>query len=269
VVKATISTTVVTAAVAWAAASSLQAADGVLIVSRITTAAGQMTSQLQVDKTRVRTETTDSTGRSHVVVFDSGKQALYIINPEAKTYSELTKADADRMGGQINDAMSQMQAQLANMPPEQRAMVEKMMAARMGGAGRGAAAAKTEYRKTGTDTVGKWPCDKYEGTQNGQKTSEVCTVDPTSIGLALSDLQVLQQFAEFFKKMIPMASSAAQGFGETGLSGFPVKTVARGADGSTTTSEVTAATRQSFDDSLFGVPPGFQKIDMMGGRGRR
>ena len=167
--KASISTTVWALLAFGIAASSLHAADGFLIVSRITTAAGQMTSQLQVDKTRVRTEMTDPTGRSHVVVFDSGKQALYIINPEAKTYSELTKADADRMGGQINDAMAQMQAQLANMPPEQRAMVEKMMAARMGGAGRGAAAAKTEYRKTGTDTVGKWPCDKYEGTQNGRR----------------------------------------------------------------------------------------------------
>ena len=95
----------------------------------------------------------------------------------------------------------------------------------------------------------------------------MCTVDPASIGLALSDLQVLQQFSEFFKKMIPMASGAAQGFGETGLSGFPVKTVARGADGSTITSEVTAATRQSFDDSVFAVPAGFQKVEF--GMGRR
>src|SRR5262249_10927181 len=191
--------------------------------------------ETQVDKTHVRTQTTDPMGTTHVVLFDADKEALYIITPNQKSYSELTKADADRLGAQVNDAMAQMKAQLANMPPEQRAMVEKMMASRMGGAGTGAGA-KTEYRKVGTDTVGKWTCDKYEGSQNGQKTSEVCTIDPTTLGIGLGDVQVLQQFAEFFKKMIPMAAGGVQGFGEAGLSGFPVKTVTRGPDGSSVTS---------------------------------
>jgi uncharacterized protein DUF4412 len=271
-VKVTISTLLAACAAVWVVSPSLAASDGVLIVRTITSAAGTTTNEMQLDKSHVRTQTNDPMGASHVIVFDSGKQTLYIINPAQKTYSELTQADADRMGGagrgQMADAMSQMQAQLASMPPEQRAMVEKMMASRMGGAGAGAGA-KTEFRKVGTDTAGKWTCDKYEGSQNGQKTSEICTVDPSTLGMALGDLQVLQQFSEFFKKMIPMAAGAVPGIGETGISGFPVKTVNRGPDGSTVTSELTAATRQSFDDSVFAVPAGFQKVDFMGGRGRQ
>ncbi|AMO23477.1 DUF3617 domain-containing protein [Ramlibacter solisilvae] len=43
-------------------------------------------------------------------------------------------------GGQMNDAMAQMQKEMANMPPDQRKMVEAMMArqgAGMGGGGAG------------------------------------------------------------------------------------------------------------------------------------
>jgi len=43
------------------------------------------------------------------------------------------------------------------------------------GGGAGAAARKTQYRKTGTDKVGNWTCDKYEGYEGTVKTSEVCT----------------------------------------------------------------------------------------------
>src|SRR5204862_534432 len=81
-VKATISTTLAAAATVWIASASLQAADGVLIVRKITSAMGQTTNELQVDKTHVRTQSNDPTGGSHVIVFDSGKQALYIINTD-------------------------------------------------------------------------------------------------------------------------------------------------------------------------------------------
>ena len=62
-------------------------------------------------------------------------------------------------------------------------------------------APKTEYRKTGTDKVGKWTCDKYEGYQDGKKTSEVCTVDPQALGFATTDFEVTKQLAAFFQQL--------------------------------------------------------------------
>ena len=44
-------------------------------------------------------------------------------------------------------------------------------------------AAPAKRSRTGTDKVGKWTCDKYEGTANGQKVADLCTVDPTVLGL--------------------------------------------------------------------------------------
>src|SRR5689334_18014526 len=128
------------------------------------------------------------------------------------------------MGGQKSDAMAQMQEKKKNMSHQQREMMERMMQDR--GIPGMAAPAKTEYRKTGTDKVGKWTCDKYEGYRDNQKVSELCTVDPKARGLAASDFEVTRQMAEFFKALIPQGSDRLFAFGkpeEQGYSGVPVR----------------------------------------------
>jgi hypothetical protein len=243
-------------------------ADGVLIVSRVTTGSDTTTNQVQMDKNRMRAEVKGAAGANQVVVFDGTKQVMVIIDAQKKTYNEITKADMDKLGAQMNDAMAQMQAQLASMPPAQRAQIEQMMKGRMGGAG--APAVKTEYKKTGTDKVGRWTCDKYEGSQNGQKTTDICTVEPSALGLAAGDFDVARQMSEFFKKLLPAAGDQIVSFGrpeEQGYSGVPVRSTSIIA-GKQMTTEITEVTHQPMPDSVFAVPDGFKKVDFMGGRGR-
>jgi Domain of unknown function (DUF4412) len=193
---------------------------------------------------------------------------LWLIDEDKKTYNEMTKADVDRLGGQVQDAMAMVQAQLANMPPAQRAQIEAMMKGR--GMTLAAPVQKTEYRRAGTDTVGKWACDKYEGFQNNQKTSEVCAVDPAAIGFSPADFEVSRQLGEFFRKLMPQNADQLFTFGkaeEQGFNGIPVrrKTTVAGRE---TTVELTDFSRQTFPDSTFAVPSGFQKQDFLGGIGR-
>ena len=75
---------------------------------------------------------------------------IYNVNPQDKTYIELDRASMKRMADQINPALKQMQEQLAKMPPEQRAQMEKMMGGRMAGLMNDA---PPEIRKT--DRAGK------------------------------------------------------------------------------------------------------------------
>jgi hypothetical protein len=257
----------VVAAACFAAVPAAQAADGVLIVEQTTTGAKTQTHQIQIAKDHMRAETSGAAGEDQAMVFDGAKQIMWTINYDRKTYSEMTKADADRLGGQMNDAMAKMQQQMQNLPPEQRARIEAMMAGR--GAGP-AAAAKTEYRKTGTGTVGKWTCDKYEGSRNGQKTSELCTVDPQALGFTAADFDVARQLQAFFDKIMPAGADNMFRIGtgqDQGFSGVPVRRVSFGP--TPTTSEITAVSRQSFPDATFAVPEGFQKeASPFAGRGR-
>src|SRR5262249_18652397 len=143
------------------------------------------------------------------------------------------------------------------------------------GAMPGAPATPTEYKKIGTDKVGKWACDKYEGTRNGEKVSEVCTVAPSALGFTPADFEVTKQLAEFFSSMMPQAAEGLFRIGAAppspnSFSGLPVRFVSFRAGAPQMTSEVTDASRQSFSDALFQVPAGYQKREFPGaGRGRQ
>jgi hypothetical protein len=245
------------------------AADGILIAQKTTSATGTVTThQIEIEKTRMRAESDAVGGRKTKMVFDGTAQVMRTIDDEAKTYTEMSKADMERMSAQMSGAMAQIQEQMKNMPPEARKRMEAAMQGRGAAAG---AAATTEYKKTGTDKVGRWTCDKYEGTRNGEKVSELCTVPPATLGFTPADFEVTRQMAEFFSKLVPqggdqlfrLGSPAANGF-----AGLPVRSVSFRNGAPSVTSEITDASRQSFPDSIFAVPAGYTKRDMMGGRGR-
>lgn len=246
---------------------SLAAADGVLITERTTSSDGKVeTNQVQLDKDHMRAQS----GEKQTVVFDNTKQVLWMVNDQTKTYREMTKADVDRMGGQMSEAMAQMQERMKNMPPEQRARIEEMMKGRgMGMAG--GAAGKTEYKKVGSDKVGKWTCDKYEGTRNGEKVSELCTVEPSALGLTPADLAVTREMANFFKSMMPQNADRIFAIGSAeaqGYSGVPVRRVSFSNGKAQDVHELVSITRQPFPASTWEVPAGYEKQPLMGGRGR-
>ncbi|MGE0593268.1 MAG: DUF4412 domain-containing protein [Vicinamibacterales bacterium] len=247
------------------------AADGILLSERTTTGNRTVTNEIKIEPTRIRAQVAPDAGEAQTIIFDGTRQVMWMISDQRKGYSEMTKADVDRMAGQMNEALSRMREQMANLPPAQRAQLEAMMRGRgMPGAG-AQAAAQTEYRRAGTATVGSWTCTRYEGFVNGQKQSEVCTVDPATLGFRASDFEVSKQLAEFFRQMLPEGSDAMFRIGDGGGQGFdglPVRRVyTRG--NQQIVSEVTAITRGTFPDSDFQVPAGYTKLPLPGtGRGR-
>lgn len=241
------------------AACPLPAAAGVLIVEKTATEdRPPETHQVQIDRDWMRVEHQMS-GEKAAFIFDGTRDVVRMVNYDRKTYSEMTRADVERLGGQMSAAMAQMQEAMKKMSPEQRAMVESMMKGRMPGAD--ASAPRTVYKKVGTDTVGRWRCDRYEGFQNDQKTSEVCTVDPSVLGFVPADLEVTRKLAEFFKRMMPQNADSLFSLGkpeEEGFSGVPVRRVFSTA-GRPFTTELVDVTRQTFTPSTWEVPAGFAR----------
>ena len=93
------------------------AADGILIVEKTTTGGTAKTNQIQIEKTCMRAESEGANGGKQVFIFDGGAQVMRMIDYDKKTYTEMTKADVDRMSAQVAGAMAQMQEQLKNLPP--------------------------------------------------------------------------------------------------------------------------------------------------------
>jgi hypothetical protein len=257
------------------------AADGIVLVQKFTYAdKPPQTHQIQIDQKHMRTESTGPDGSKVVVIFDSARQVMTMVNDANKSYSELSKADMDAAAAaaaQMSGSLAQMQEMMKNLPPARRAQME----AAMKGRGMGAAATpavRPEYKKVGTGTVGKWTCDKYEGYTNGQKTHEVCTVDPKVLGFSPADFQVTRDMVAFFKQFTGPLQQAAQSQSQSfamgtvedqGFSGLPIRSVST-TNGSQMTFEIADVHREAFTDATFQPPAGYQKIDLFGrgGRGR-
>jgi hypothetical protein len=241
-------------AVLLALASPAQAADGVLIVERATRGANTRTGEMQIEPQRMRAEITDPQGRVQVVIFDGAKQVMWLVDPTNKSYREMTKADVDRLGGQVNAALAKLQEQIKNLPPAQRAQVEAAIKSR------GMAASKTEFRRAGTDKVGRWTCTRYDGYENGQKTSELCTVEPKDLGFAPADFAVTRQLSQFFRSLMPQNADlfAIGSPDDQGFSGIPVRRVV-GTAPNQVINETADIRRETFPDSLFAVPAGFKR----------
>jgi hypothetical protein len=237
-------------------------AQGVVFVEKETRNGQSGTNQIQLDKNHMRAESNDN-GSSRAFIFDGTKQTAYIIDATKKTYTEITKADADRLRGQVDSAMSQMQAQLANLPPEQRAVVEQMMRGRGGLPGANAPQApKIQYRAAGPDKAGQWTCTKYEGYVGQQKTAEVCTVDPKAFGLTASDFDVAKQLADFMKSMVPTAAEKMFLNGtvqDQGFAGIPVKRTSYSNGAVDSVSEIMDVRHEAIPVSTFDPPAGFRK----------
>ena len=247
------------------AGHSAFAAQGLVIVQKTTVNGAAETHQIQITQQRMRTDLQGPSGPT-TVIFDGAKQVLIMINPARKSYSELTKAEADQMGAQLSGAMAQMQEALKSLPPEQRAQMEAMMKGRGLPAGLGAAA-RPQYKKGGTQKVGKWTCDVYEMSLNNQRTGELCTVSPQALGFTPADFEVSRRLAEFMRSILPQGADAMfqVGGADTGFSGVPVRSVST-VFGRETITEMTDVTRQEVADALFTVPAGFTK-EAFGGLG--
>jgi hypothetical protein len=181
---------------------------------------------------------------------------------------ELTKRDMQQVAGMLAEA----QAQVAALPPEQRAMVEQAMKAQLGAAAAQPPAVKTTIEKTAkSETINGWSCTAYEVLADGKLDQEAWVTDWKSFGLTAADFAALEQFGEFMKQLAsPFAKNVDNAFfarySDTerpdALPGVPVRTISLGPDGRWT-SEIKKLARQDIPSSQFEVPAGLRKQAMM------
>jgi hypothetical protein len=227
---------------------------GIVMVQQETRDGKVTTNTMQMDKTHMRMES----GGTTVVIFDGDAQVMRVINMEKKSYTEMTKAQLQQMSQQMSAAMEK----LKNLPPEQRAMMEKMMAGRGAGMPGMAPAAPITYRGTGSDKTGKWACAKYDGTREQQKVVELCTVEAGALGLTPADFEVAKQLAEFLKTLMPTLADEVTLNGSTaeqGFSGIPIRRTSLSNGQVRSTSELKDIRREAIPASAWQVPAGFKR----------
>jgi hypothetical protein len=252
-------------------ASALAAGTGVVIVSTHTTTAkpeDKMTNKAYVDSDRMRMEA-QAMGGTQIVIFRQDKGLFWIIDQKGKTYMEITKQDFQQMKAKMNEAKAMMDAQMKNLPPEQRQMMEKMMQGRGMPAMQPAGTSKTIYKKAAAgEKVNQWVCAKYEGYREGQKVKDVWTTDWKSLGLTPESFKLMKELGEFFEDFAKDVASSFDKVGseewekEQGYTGIPVKTLSYTEGKLRAATEVTEVKQESLAAALFELPAGLTKKEM-------
>lgn len=205
---------------------------------------------LDADRLRV------NNGDSVVMFLTKGGERLVMIDKKTNTYREMDQAYMDQMGqqmGAIND-------QLKNMPPEQRAQMEAMMAQMMKGklgAAVAAQSASTIYTAKGSGTVAGIGCTNYDGVKQGAKVAEICAAQPGALKLSANDFQVFEKIRQFSARA---TANLPQGFGqlvprmsitESGINGMPISTTHFENGKATTKEQLKGVTDTSFTEADF------------------
>lgn len=196
---------------------------------------------------------TKETGEAYIVRLD--KQVFITVDPKDKTYSEITFDEMEKMmkkaSGKMDAQMAEMQKQLADMPEEQRKMVEKMMGSKIPTQAKDV---KTEVVNTGEKkTISGFACTKLVVKMDDKEamtfwvTKEVKEFD-----------SMRKDWEEFSKLMMEMNPSVMKGLGDVfkKIEGFPIQTeVIQGIVNTVTKVEKKVAPASEFE-----VPAGYKKV---------
>jgi hypothetical protein len=226
--------------------------------------------EMLIDNTRLRVNT--DAGNSVLFLTDGGRNRMVMLDKSRNEYTEIDQQTMNQLGQQMQGAMAQMEAAMKNMPPEQRAMMEKMMKGKMPSAAQAAPAAATVYTAKGSATVNGFACTKYDGERSGAKVSEVCAAPASAIKLNTGDFQLFDKMREFTgglqqaMKNLPIASNAP-GFTERGFEGFPVQQVEFSNGQAVQRMDLKSVDQATLGDSDFSLGNA-KKVELPQGRGR-
>ena len=227
----------------------------------------EKTGTMWVEKDRLRMDMGE-----RAAIYRVDKQVLWVLQEKEGTYMEMSKEQMKQVGEQLQSAMTQVQEQIKDLPPEQRKMVEQMMAGKMGEQGtKGQGPKKEEPRtlaKTGkTETINGYPCVSYEATRGGRREQEIWVTDWKRFDLSAADFKVLEDFSVFIKDaMGPLVRQFSPSFmqkyadteGPGAVPGVPIRTVTDGPGGQSMT-ELKKIAREEIPASRFEIPAGLKK----------
>lgn len=191
------------------------------------------------------------------VLYDGEKNTMTMIQHQQKQYMVMDEAFADSVSGQISAAMKQMEAQLAQMPPEQRAMMEKMMRERMPGS---AQKVHHEFRQTGSSQeIAGYDCDDGELLKNGKVEVQLCVASVRELGIPKDDYESM---GAAFTAMAALVEKFSMGgeemFSLELIGGVPVQSTDPGGHQNSRLAEISF---DSIDDQQLAIPADYERKD--------
>lgn len=254
----------------------------VTIVSEHSGSGETRTATIQAKKDLFRADGGGGRGPGYVIG-DAAARKLTVVSVDRRSYFEISPDDLGRAAAVAQNPAVQamMQEQMKNLPPEQRARIEAMMAQQGGAPGAAGAAAapprerNLRFEKTGEKkTVNGFACETYRVSEDGKPIEQDCIAPFGASTLTKEDGENFKRIADMFKSLRgPAAQAGSQIEGWHQYPGFPIVQSKLGPDGKVSrTTTVKSIKHDALGAEVFQVPAGFSKSAgpgmMMGGAGR-
>lgn len=202
-----------------------------------------------------------------------GHELLYV-NHGDKSYIVMDEAMLEKVSTKMSEATKQMEAQLARMSPDERAMMERMMKGRMPPGMAGQKSAPRQAPRVESMGSSKWQsykCQQYAIYKGAEKTQEVCAADLDDVDGAEEAIETFRNMAAYMTKMtesLPMRSADGMNPGELmdQIDGFPVHTIDYKNGVVTGETSLDSVTEQDLGKDLFDAPEGYVREDPFVGR---
>ncbi len=164
----------------------------------------------------------DSSGDdgSDEMIFRGDKDHFIIVNHHEGSYMVMDRETMGRLAGQVQDsdaevekAVKEFEEKMAELPPEQREMMKKMLKDRMPpGTAMGADRPKPEYRRTDeSKTLNGYPCVRYDVYVGEEKIQELWVTDWENIKGSSELMNVFEDMSELYMDMVKSMDKIAGG----------------------------------------------------------
>jgi len=198
------------------------------------------------------------------MLFDVSNDKLIMLMHDKREYMDMAKV-AETAGA----AMAQANAALANLPPEQRAMIEQRMQGAMGGVGQ---KLSVHIAPTGaSDRVGSWSCQVYRTDVGDSHSSDMCLADSNDAGISAADRATVHRAFDQIKAMTEKmtAGMVRPPISQLPEGKFPVR-ITHFEDNGKTQTVVLKGVTNSVSAADFSIPAGYseKQIEMHGPAGR-
>lgn len=225
--------------------------------------------QITTEDNSSRLEITSiSSNESGGMIYNGARKEIVAIDHDRQEYYVITEEQIELIAGQIEEAMNEMEAAIAQMPLEQREFAKKMMEARLPAKKTGFSDGK--LTKTGeVDNIAGYECDYYDVLNGEIKFRDICVTEWDDFPEGQEVAGAMQEMGDFFASMrdafarsggLDLMDSQQEMFAYMKeLGGYPIRVREYDAAGELTKETIlTGASNGEVDPALFDPPKNYK-----------
>ncbi len=230
---------------------------------------GAQNGVIWIDGQRLRIElraaADDADDPSNTLIFRGDRKLLWILDPASRTYMEIARADLEPLAERLAAARAEVDARLASLPADERALVERMLPATRPVSREPEAVRNTDERRE----IDGRPARRLDLIREQQTVGEVWVTDWKVMGVKRRELRVFRSLAGFQRDLLravgrrPEFALTSQPFEIfDDLGGFPLLIRRFETGAAATETRFTRVEQADLDTALFEVPPAFTQTTL-------